>query len=288
MTEKLASRPGLIEGILPDAEEFGIGCRRQTFAYGYLEALTNSKSTVLLQPPRTFTKKGILDAEGNEHELDMVIAATGYDQSLTPRFPKLINGVDIPTQNLKSHLPPYYMSCMPAGHPNYWTLTSAYAPTPHGNWYQSSEAFAKYIVLCIDKMQRERLLSITPKDRAVEHFTRHANAWLKRTAVSGPCVAWFKGNDGKSKPPSLWPGARCQFLQVMETPRWEDFEIRYEDEDDMFSYFGNGWSADVEGLGEEADRTWYMGRPEREVSQEEIEKLRGVDESVTIVSPKDR
>lgn len=288
MTEKLASRPGLIEAILPDAEEFGIGCRRQTFAYGYLEALTHPKSTVLLQPPKTFTAKGVLDAEGVEHEVDMVIAATGYDQSLTPRFPKLVNGVDQGQANLKEPFPPYYMALMAKGFPNYFTATSAYAPTPHGNWYQSSEAFAKYIVQCVDKMQKERLLSITPKDKAVDHFTRHSNAWLKRTAVSGPCVAWFKGNDGKSKPPSLWPGARSQFLGVMERPRWEDFEIRYEDEGDMFAYFGNGWSADVEGRGEQEDRTFYMGVPEREVGWEEIERLRGVDGSVEVVSPRDR
>jgi len=214
MTSKLASRPGLIEAVLPSAEEFGIGCRRQTFAYGYLEAITHPKSTVLLQPPETFTKRGVLDADGWEWELDMVIAATGYDQSLAPRFPHFVNGIDQGQENLKEHFPPYYMSLMAKGFPNYWTCTSAYAPTPHGNWYQSSEAFAKYIVQCIDKMQRERILSIVPKNKAVEHFTRHSNAWLKRTAVSGPCVAWFKGNDGVSKPPSLWPGARTQFWEL--------------------------------------------------------------------------
>ena len=138
MTEKLASRPGLIEAILPSAEEFGIGCRRQTFAYGYLETLTHHKSTVLLQPPKTFTARGLLDADGKEHEIDMVIAATGYDQSLAPRFPHIVNGIDQGALNLKEHLPPYYMSLMTRGFPNYFTATSAYAPTPHGNWYPVS------------------------------------------------------------------------------------------------------------------------------------------------------
>lgn len=56
----------------------------------------------------------------------------------------------------------------------------------------------------------------------------------------GPCVAWYKGNES-DKPPALWPGARNQFIRIMETPRFEDFDILYEDEDNMFAYFGEFW-----------------------------------------------
>lgn len=83
MKDKLSSKPEILESILP--EDFDIGCRRQTFAYGYMEALTDPKTTVFTRSPQRFTANGILDADGNEHELDMVIAATGYDQSHLPR-----------------------------------------------------------------------------------------------------------------------------------------------------------------------------------------------------------
>lgn len=44
MKDKLSSKPDILESILP--EDFDIGCRRQTFAYGYMEALTDPKTTV--------------------------------------------------------------------------------------------------------------------------------------------------------------------------------------------------------------------------------------------------
>ena len=277
MKDKLAGNPQLLNSIMPD--DFGIGCRRQTFAYGYLEAITNPKTTVFTKPPQRFTEHGILDADGNEHKLDMVITATGYDQSHMPRFPKLVNGREVAHDWADLLSPPSYMACMLKGMPNYFNPSSAYGPLPQGNYYQSSEAFTKYIVKCIEKMQIDRIVSITPKDRAVEHFVRHSNAWLKRTAMTGPCVAWYKGNDGLSKPPSLWPGARSQFLKVLETPRFEDFDIRYEDEEDVFAYMGNGWTLEIDG-DELADRTWYMGQPEREIGKEVIERLKGTDASV--------
>ena len=94
----------------------------------------------------------------------------------------------------------------------------------------------------------------------------------------GPCVAWYKGNES-DRPPALWPGARNQFIRVLETPRFEDFDIVYEDEDDMFAYFGNGWSLEDDAEPQQ-DNTWYMGKPGKHVSEETIDRLRGTDPSV--------
>lgn len=276
MKEKLASKPELLESILPD--DFDIGCRRQTFAYGYMEALTDPKTTVFTRPPQRFTEHGILDADGVEHEIDMVIAATGYDQSHMPRYPKLVNGRSMNVEWADYRSPPSYMAVCMKSMPNYFNPSSAFGPLPQGNFYQSAETFTRYIVKAIDKIQLDRILSITPKDRAVEHFVRHSLSYLKRTAVMGPCVAWYKGNK-YDKPPALWPGARNQFIRTMETPRFEDFDIVYEDPEDVFAYMGNGWTLQDDG-DPEADRTWYMGQPGKHVDAETIERLKGTDPSV--------
>ena len=280
MKNKLASKPQLLDAILP--QDFGIGCRRQTFAHGYLEALTNPKTTVLLTPPQRFTEHGILDADGNEHKIDMAIAATGYDQSHMPRFPRTVNGESAAEKWVDLLSPPCYMALMLKGMPNYFNPASAFGPLPQGNFYQSSEVYSNYMVKAIEKMQTDRILSIKPKDVAVDHFVRHANAWMKRTALTGPCVAWYKGNDGTSKPPSLWPGERSQFIKILDTPRFEDFDIRYENQDDMFGYFGNGWDFEAHG-DPNGDKSWYMGKPGKHVGREVIEKLRGSDPSVAWV-----
>lgn len=68
------------------------------------------------------------------------------------------------------------------------------------------------------------------------------------------------------------------FLKVLKSPRFEDFEIRYENEEDRFGFFGNGW--DGEAHGGEGDLSWYMGTPKREVGQEILERLKGTDRSV--------
>ena len=124
MKEKLASKPDLLNTILPDG--FDIGCRRQTFAYGYLEAIMDPKTTVFTKQPSHFTETGIVDSDGVEHEVDLVIVATGYDQSHRPQYPKKVNGTPVQDLWTSQTSPPSYMATMLRGMPNYFNPAGAY------------------------------------------------------------------------------------------------------------------------------------------------------------------
>src|SRR5271163_2859254 len=106
------------------------------------------------------------------------------------------------------------------------------------------------------------------KTKATEHFLRYAKT-LKLTAWTGPCSSWFKGGmvDGT---PAIYPGSRLHFLGLLEKPRYEDYDIDYEDEDNMFSFFGNGFHlCEQDG----SDITWYLGSPQRTVDEEEVKAI---------------
>jgi len=44
---------------------------------------------------RQITPAGFVDSEGNEHEVDVIICATGFNTSWIPRFPVEANGYSI-------------------------------------------------------------------------------------------------------------------------------------------------------------------------------------------------
>src|SRR5271168_2809474 len=106
-----------------------------------------------------------------------------------------------------------------------------------------------YEIEVITKMQVEKIRSVRPKSLPTEHFLRHANTFLKRTAWTGPCSSWFKGGKIDGNPvgcanscysaatdstKAIYPGSRLSFLRLLEKPRYEDYEIVYEDSDDIF------------------------------------------------------
>lgn len=70
--------------------------RRPTPGNGYLEALlqpnVHTFTNGMLQ---RVTPKGFIDSEGIEHECDIFVCATGFDTSFRPRFPVVVDGVNV-------------------------------------------------------------------------------------------------------------------------------------------------------------------------------------------------
>ncbi|KAK4957145.1 hypothetical protein LTR10_005103 [Elasticomyces elasticus] len=232
------------------------------------------QTTVFSKPPHLLTNNGILDPDGFEHDLDMALAATGYDQSHMPRFLKLVNGNSVTAFWSKVMSPSSIHGVMSERHAEHRLPTDRYrkATTISLSAFRS---LIGYIVKAIWKMQVDRIMSITTEDRAAEHYVRQANSFLKRTAVTGPCVAWYRGYDDTA-PSASWPVARSIFLRVSEMLRFEAFDIVYEIDEDMFAYFENGWTLEDDAKSD-SDKTWYMGKPGCDVDLSVIETLKDTD-----------
>ena len=106
----------------------------------------------------------------------------------------------------------------------------------------------------IVKMQVENIKSLRPRLAAAEQFRQHADALVRRTAWSEPCRSEFK-NGRVGGQVLVYPGSRLHFLELLENPRYEDYDIRYWDEN-RFAFLGNGFTT-REGDGR--DITYYLG-----------------------------
>lgn len=85
MKKKLGSS-GLEEQLIP---QHGVGCRRPTPGVGYLEALTSNNTETIFGDIKQVTPYGVVDKEGTEHPVDVLVCATGFDTTYKPRFPLL-------------------------------------------------------------------------------------------------------------------------------------------------------------------------------------------------------
>lgn len=76
MREKLKTKPWIYESLKPS---FPPGCRRLTPGPGYLEALCEENVDFIGTGITRVTETGILDQNGDFHEVDAIICATGFD-----------------------------------------------------------------------------------------------------------------------------------------------------------------------------------------------------------------
>lgn len=275
MRTKMAAKPELCEKIMP--KNFGVGCRRPTPGNGYLEALVGDKTTCYTDNLQTITEKGFKDHEGVEHEVDVIITATGFDTSFIPAYKMIINGKNMNEHWASLDTMPSYLSVAISEVPNYFNFTGAYGPLAHGSFFPLIASYTDYMIAFITKMQVENIKSVRPRKSAVDHFLRHSKKFLQRTAWSGPCSSWFK--QGKTTgTPAVFPASRLVFLKLMEHPRFEDFDYDYENENDLFSFLGNGfWTGEKDG----SDITWYLGTNQAKIDEDALlNTMSGVAESV--------
>ncbi|KAJ2900297.1 uncharacterized protein MKZ38_002515 [Zalerion maritima] len=269
MTAMLGGDPTLCAKLIPS---YSLGCRRMTPAPGYLESFRSPKMKLVTDKITKFVPEGFETETGETVEVDVVVCATGFDMSFTPRFPVVLKKDGKKEENLQDRwrkdTPKAYMSVAIDGVPNYFTILGPNAPIAHGSVFTLAEHIAKYIASTVQKCQTQSIKSLSPSAAAVEDYFEHITKFMPRTTWSSGCNSWFKNDTADGPVVATHPGSRIHFFQMLREFRGEDWVYDYEEEarGNRFAWLGNGF-ASLE-LEEGKDSTWYLYEDEDEDGDE--------------------
>ena len=126
MREKL-NKPELEEQLIPP---WAVGCRRLTPGPNYLECLRAPNVEVAFGECEMITEKGVV-VNSREYVLDILICATGFDNSYRPQFP-VIGLEEINLQDQWASEAKGYMGIAASGFPNYLMFTGPNSPVGNG------------------------------------------------------------------------------------------------------------------------------------------------------------
>lgn len=123
MLRRLGGNEKWLERLIPD---YAPGCKRLTPAPGYLEALMNPNVDYVETPISHATAEGLVTADGKERKVDVVVAATGFQNGFLPLFPTIgKKGIDL-AQRWASDgpigYPETYFGVMAPDMPNYFAV----------------------------------------------------------------------------------------------------------------------------------------------------------------------
>ena len=80
--------------------------------------------------------------------------------------------------------------------------------------------------------------------------------WIKHTVWKDDCRSWYKDNT-TGRVNAVWPGSSMHYQQVIEQPRYEDFDIQYNDKN-VWAHLGMGWTKENRAGPQEADVSPYL------------------------------
>ncbi|KAH8159956.1 hypothetical protein CIB48_g8289 [Xylaria polymorpha] len=258
----------LAEKFIPD---FGPGCRRNTPAEGFIEAIIQDNVTVVQEGIESFTEAGLVTAAGHAFEFDIIVCATGFDVAYTPHFP--VKGVEGKTMKdqwaevcvkifptllrddaylLAIQRPRIYLTVATPGFPNFFHIGG-----PTGNWgsgcvLSSHEVQADYAIQACLKLSTENLHSVVPKPGPVDQYMGYLELWHRTHSNWGEgCKSWYKNGGTADGEVMLWCGSMLHMMKTLKSPRWEDYEIRRRDGDlngegNMWAFLGGPGNTELE------------------------------------------
>lgn len=128
--------------------------------------------------------------------------------------------------------------------PNYFVPAGPNGIVTTGSFLPVLEFATTYIMSCIEKMQRERIASMTPKVSAIKAYHRHCNDYFNQTVYTEACGTWMRGT--KKEPDrviAIYPGSFLHYREILSHPRWEDYDYEMVDGDDLYFFMGNGMTS---------------------------------------------
>jgi cation diffusion facilitator CzcD-associated flavoprotein CzcO len=183
IARQLADRPDLAAAVTPSYPYPG---KRPVFASTFYPALKEDNVELVPKAVTAMTRNGIVDADGVEREIDVLVMATGFQPvNYLARLP--VTGREgRALHDQWAGEPRAYLGITVPGFPNFFML---YGPgTNGGEIVTMLEAQAKYAVRALRRMMRERVSAIEVKPE----FEGRWNRWLQ-SKMAG--TSWTVSNN---------------------------------------------------------------------------------------------
>lgn len=194
---ELASRPDLLKLATP---EFPYEGRRTVLSDTYYKALLSPKVTLVPHAVKGLTSKGAIDANGEEHELDMIVMATGFDAANYLGNYRVHGRGGVELHDEWRGEPEAYLGMMVPKFPNFFIM---YGPNtnsvPLVSFYETQAEFAASL---IKRAAKERRSEIEVRRSAFVVYNEWLQEQLAKT-VWGGTRNYFQAGTGRVV--SQWP-----------------------------------------------------------------------------------
>jgi len=217
----------LIEQLVPDYAPFS---RRPVVDNGWYKSLTRDNVDLVTSPIARFTPKGIETEDGEVHEVDAVITATGFEvmKYLWPADYLGVDGTSI-HDFWSEDGPRAYISMMVPKFPNMFMLYGPNSQPLSGGtglpvWYV---IWASYAAQCITRALQEGKTRVDVKLEAYERYNKaldiEASTLLLLQDEGAPQENYYINEHGRMQVNAPWYGP--EYHRMCTEVEWDDLEL---------------------------------------------------------------
>jgi cation diffusion facilitator CzcD-associated flavoprotein CzcO len=222
-----------LEAQVPDPElrrkltpDYAIGCKRVLISNDYYPALTRDDVDLVTCGIREVTPRGVVNAEGVEHEVDVVVYGTGFRvmdipvaRCLTGREGRSL-AEEWADGGAQAH-----RGTTVAGFPNLFLLLGPNTALGHSSVVYMIEAQIAYVMAALRELDRHQAQTLEVRRRAQDAYNAELQAALHDTVWNtGGCRSWYRDENGRNF--TLWPTHTFTFRRRLERFDGAAYELR--------------------------------------------------------------
>ena len=198
--------PELRRRLWPD---YTFGCKRVLFSSAFLPALQRPNVDVVTDPIASLSERGVVTADGTEHEVDCVIYGTGF-RTNDFMFPMAIRGAggeqlaEVWARGAHAHL-----GMTVPGFPSMFVMYGPNTNTSGGSIIVYLEAQAAYIRQGLEQLRRRGATAIEVRPEVEAASDAEVQRSFAGTAWT-QCDSWYRNPDGRVV--ANWPRYMRDYL----------------------------------------------------------------------------
>lgn len=157
---------------------------------------------------------GVVTADGQLHELEILLLATGFDSHAFMR-PMAITGTDGRTLDQAwADGPRAFEGVMMPDFPNLFMLVGPHSPFANHPLTAVAEAQSARIVGWLQRWRAGEFATVAPTAAATDRYNKQMRAAAPSTVWTTGCQSWYLGKDGV---PELWPWTPGRYEKLIRS-----------------------------------------------------------------------
>ncbi len=211
--------PELREKLRPD---YRAGCKRLVISQGFYDAIQRPNAKLVTEGIEAVEASGVRTRDGELHELDVLILATGFRVDRFMRPMNVVGRGGVALEEVWKEGPYAYMAISIPEFPNLFMLNGPNGPVGNFSLIDVAEMQFSYIMQLVEQVRSGACRYVSASHEAMNQFDAERKEAAKKTIWQSGCNSWYLDAQGV---PAVWPWTFDRLTEELAAPCLGDYEL---------------------------------------------------------------